>query len=469
MKCPRCPGQELLEGGILSASNCPRCGGGLLPDDGAQRLLVDDLGHDRAQLQELAALVGGTRLLCPSCNGRMSPIQLRGAPLDLCFQCGALWVDAGELERVSAGRYRLARAITHVRPEPPGATRALVRVDERPPWMRVVRNALGLYGGLGVAAALAGSPLAPTLVFTLPALLGAAALARKRVTDVLPRAGRVRRWRGVLPPDKPDTDDELPSGALVRVSALPVWRGDALRRIELVDPEGRIIVTLHHVLSIDAAERVGEELARALGVTLRQDVPRPAEPLDDMPAPLPDHADLIVRADDVPGIGRMRLSVTAPGVGVVAVAVNQAPLTGKERSLSALLAADWQLTDKDGALLARMLPSRRWQQHATLLLNANGALLGHVLVRRTFFFDTVEWASPERRRLASTRISHALDQGVIRDARGHPRGAMRLTRRPGAPATVDLGMRAEVFPGATRVGVVAAAVHASLAAAVVEL
>ena len=57
-------------------------------------------------LRELAAPFGGEAPACPSYRRRMSPVRVKGQPVDLCLGCGSLWVDEGELvamERAAAG------------------------------------------------------------------------------------------------------------------------------------------------------------------------------------------------------------------------------------------------------------------------------------------------------------------------------------------------------------------------------
>jgi len=70
-----------------------------------EKLIIDELGHDPAFLRELAEHFAGERLSCPGCAAKMSPVTLRGAPIDLCQGCGGAWLDESELSRLSSGRY----------------------------------------------------------------------------------------------------------------------------------------------------------------------------------------------------------------------------------------------------------------------------------------------------------------------------------------------------------------------------
>ena len=39
-------------------------------------------------------------LLCPSCGAGMREVERRGVLLDICPQCGGVWLDKGELEKL---------------------------------------------------------------------------------------------------------------------------------------------------------------------------------------------------------------------------------------------------------------------------------------------------------------------------------------------------------------------------------
>lgn len=70
-----------------------------------QRVIVEEHGVSRDTLREMAGHFGRPLLGCPSCGQRMHPIRVRALTLDLCTGCGAVWLDAGELTRLSEGRW----------------------------------------------------------------------------------------------------------------------------------------------------------------------------------------------------------------------------------------------------------------------------------------------------------------------------------------------------------------------------
>ncbi len=88
---------------------CSRCGGRFLPPEITDRVVVDELGMEREILREVAELFSGLKLPCPGCRGLMRPLRLRGVHVDLCFGCGGLWLDSGELEALSSGRHAEVR------------------------------------------------------------------------------------------------------------------------------------------------------------------------------------------------------------------------------------------------------------------------------------------------------------------------------------------------------------------------
>jgi hypothetical protein len=77
-------------------------------------------------LGELAGFFSGTRLACAGCGGAMRPLRLRGVVVDLCFACGGLWLDRGELSRLSGGRHAERDAAIAVDDDVPVVTGALV-------------------------------------------------------------------------------------------------------------------------------------------------------------------------------------------------------------------------------------------------------------------------------------------------------------------------------------------------------
>lgn len=49
-------------------------------------------------------------LLCPSCGTGMREVERRGVLLDVCPQCGGVWLDRGELEKLLAEAREVERA-----------------------------------------------------------------------------------------------------------------------------------------------------------------------------------------------------------------------------------------------------------------------------------------------------------------------------------------------------------------------
>lgn len=91
--------------GALGEAVCHQCGGRLLDEAAVERVIVLEHGIARPTLRELAGHFGRPRLPCPACRLRMHPVRLRAIDLELCTGCGAVWLDAGELARLSEGRW----------------------------------------------------------------------------------------------------------------------------------------------------------------------------------------------------------------------------------------------------------------------------------------------------------------------------------------------------------------------------
>lgn len=119
--CPRCTPSEgggvgapqpvvlaHIEGG-LSELGCGHCQGRFVDAHSAEVVLAH-AGVDQGMLRDLVGHFSGTRLTCPGCSAQMHAVQLKGVPVDVCLSCGGLWLDAGELERVSAERFVEAHA-----------------------------------------------------------------------------------------------------------------------------------------------------------------------------------------------------------------------------------------------------------------------------------------------------------------------------------------------------------------------
>lgn len=110
--CPRCLASderdvELVPGfGALLEDVCPSCHGRFLGPAAVERVVVEELGLSADMLREMTALfTSKTRLPCPSCSSKLSPLELRKVRIDLCTGCGGAWLDVGELTSLGQGRH----------------------------------------------------------------------------------------------------------------------------------------------------------------------------------------------------------------------------------------------------------------------------------------------------------------------------------------------------------------------------
>ena len=238
----------------------------LLPAAGSDRVLHQLLALDRASLLELANGFGGRRFACPWCTARMRCLVVRSVDLDLCFHCGGLWLEHGELERLSGQRY--SSPTPPQKPAHPIAIRAdtFVRFDARqrlPSTVGAGIRAIGL-GVLAAAALLPSSWWLPgsALAAAAAAVVVGTALARTRVVDVFPRARRLLRSRAWLPTSARDARAEpLDDKAVVVVRHLA---GGMFARADYVDSCGRVLapITMGRSRRVAAAAAV---IAKRLG------------------------------------------------------------------------------------------------------------------------------------------------------------------------------------------------------------
>jgi hypothetical protein len=114
LACPRCRGvlgvPDPAHDLGLDEQICAGCGGCLLPRAGAASLWrTMGIGADVVQQLALDPALRPRReaagpLACP-CDGQaLAPVTLKGVVVDLCLGCQALWLDGGELARMSGGR-----------------------------------------------------------------------------------------------------------------------------------------------------------------------------------------------------------------------------------------------------------------------------------------------------------------------------------------------------------------------------
>ena len=109
--CPVC-GHEALDpaGNDLGMSSCGRCEGDWIPPDSAARLIEGHLGLDRKMLPELESFTRADPIGCPSCDSPLTLLKLKGVSVDWCRSCDGLWLDSGELHRLSSGTWGRPRA-----------------------------------------------------------------------------------------------------------------------------------------------------------------------------------------------------------------------------------------------------------------------------------------------------------------------------------------------------------------------
>ena len=105
MKCPR-EGRPLAELGPEGrfGMRCTRCDGALF----SERRFMRGTGHDSRLALPTAAGLASLRNLpeggcaCPRDGGPMRLLRYRGVEIDVCIECGSVWVDAGELAKIAA-------------------------------------------------------------------------------------------------------------------------------------------------------------------------------------------------------------------------------------------------------------------------------------------------------------------------------------------------------------------------------
>lgn len=188
MHCPRCEPQQTLG----DDGRCSSCGGRVLVQAAAERLLRDELGQDIARLQRIAEMFAGERLPCPACGGQQSPMQLKGVPVDLCLGCGAVWLDAGEDEQLR-DRARAAPRPPPVKELPPREV-----LHEDPVGSSLARLFIGVaVFGLCGAGAVAGVAAGRWLGAGFAVVAGLSALAVAILMSVRARVV-LDREQGVL-------------------------------------------------------------------------------------------------------------------------------------------------------------------------------------------------------------------------------------------------------------------------------
>lgn len=111
-KCPVCADEEWLEAAAdstLGQLDCPGCHGDFLPVSAAETLVRDGLQLDPSILPTLETFTKAEPIACPGCAETLTLLTLKGAAVDWCPGCGAIWLDRGELHNVSGGRWGAPR------------------------------------------------------------------------------------------------------------------------------------------------------------------------------------------------------------------------------------------------------------------------------------------------------------------------------------------------------------------------
>ncbi len=71
---------------------------------------------DQAERERLRAL---HHMRCPKCGMQMHEVRLRGLEVDVCFACGGVFLDRGEIDVIAAPRQKgiMAAILNWLRPE----------------------------------------------------------------------------------------------------------------------------------------------------------------------------------------------------------------------------------------------------------------------------------------------------------------------------------------------------------------
>ena len=101
MKCPR-DGLAMVfcDDGNHLRDRCPGCEGVLLASEEVVAALGRHGGNPAALDTDHVAGLPEGGIACPRDRTAMRRLDHRGVELDLCPQCRALWLDAGEIEKI---------------------------------------------------------------------------------------------------------------------------------------------------------------------------------------------------------------------------------------------------------------------------------------------------------------------------------------------------------------------------------
>jgi len=57
--------------------------------------------REKMKIAEQAKAAGTSSMRCPRCNGTLKPSTVEEVEIDTCENCGGVWLDSGELERLT--------------------------------------------------------------------------------------------------------------------------------------------------------------------------------------------------------------------------------------------------------------------------------------------------------------------------------------------------------------------------------
>lgn len=162
-RCPGC-GQGLeAPSGDLPASGCAECGGWFLDGAATEKLVVEELGISQEILSALPEHGIAQDRACAGCDAALHTCPLRGVKVDLCPRCGGLWLDRGELRRLTGGR-RDAESTQGLKP------RYAKKFDFDSPLEVFFTGGAFICGGMALVAALSYLTGNPTLVLPFIAI-----------------------------------------------------------------------------------------------------------------------------------------------------------------------------------------------------------------------------------------------------------------------------------------------------------
>ena len=101
MKCPR-DGTVLVfvDDGNHLRDRCPECEGVLVDRDELAAALGKALGRTVALAGGKVAGLPAGSLECPRDGASLHRLDHQGVELDLCPECGSLWLDRGEIDKI---------------------------------------------------------------------------------------------------------------------------------------------------------------------------------------------------------------------------------------------------------------------------------------------------------------------------------------------------------------------------------